>query len=66
MVGDGSLFHRSDMVEAAWEAASPILEAWKNNPPTDFSNYPSGSWGPEAATHLIERDGHHWWSSENK
>src|SRR6266481_6936113 len=65
MVGDGSLFHRSDMVEAAWEAASPILEAWKNNPPTDFPNYASGSWGPEAATHLIERDGHHWWSSEN-
>jgi len=66
MVGDGSLFHRSDMVEAAWEAASPILEAWKNNPPTDFPNYASGTWGPEAATHLLERDGHHWWSSENK
>src|SRR4029077_16086347 len=33
MVGDASLFHRSDMVEAAWEAASPILEAWNNNPP---------------------------------
>src|SRR3984893_5648438 len=25
MVGDSTLFHRSDMVEAAWEAAQPIL-----------------------------------------
>jgi glucose-6-phosphate 1-dehydrogenase len=64
MVGDASLFHRSDMVEAAWEAASPILEAWNNNPPTDFPNYASGTWGPEAATRLIGRDGHHWWTGE--
>ena len=62
MVGDASLFHRSDMVEAAWEAASPILEAWNNNPPTDFPNYASGTWGPEAATQLIGRDKHHWWT----
>ena len=65
MVGDSSLFHRSDMVEAAWEAASPILEAWNNNPPTDFPNYPPGTWGPEAARRLIERDNHHWWSPDN-
>ena len=65
MVGDSSLFHRSDMVEAAWEAASPILEAWNNNPPTDFPNYPAGAWGPEAATRLIGRDNHLWWSSDN-
>jgi glucose-6-phosphate 1-dehydrogenase len=65
MVGDSSLFHRSDMVEAAWEAASPILEAWNNNPPADFPNYAPGSWGPEAAMRLIERDRHHWWTSES-
>jgi len=64
MVGDGSLFHRSDMVEAAWEAAAPILEAWNNNPPTDFPNYAAGIWGPEAALHLIQRDRHHWFSSD--
>ena len=64
MVGDSSLFHRSDMVEAAWEAASPILEAWNNNPPKDFPNYPSGTWGPETAMQLIERDQHHWWTAD--
>jgi glucose-6-phosphate 1-dehydrogenase len=65
MVGDSSLFHRSDMVEAAWEAASPILEAWNDNQPSDFPNYAPGTWGPEAAMRLIERDHHHWWTSEN-
>jgi glucose-6-phosphate 1-dehydrogenase len=65
MVGDTSLFHRSDMVDAAWEAASPILEAWNNNPPKDFPNYAAGTWGPEAATKLMERDKHHWWSPES-
>jgi len=65
MVGDSSLFHRSDMVEAAWIAASPILEAWNNNPATDFPNYAPGTWGPDAARKLIERDNHHWWSSDN-
>ena len=64
MVGDASLFHRSDVVEAAWEAVAPILEAWNNNPPTDFPNYAAGTWGPEAALRLIERDQHHWFSSD--
>jgi len=62
MVGDASLFHRSDMVEAAWEAASPILAAWNNSPSTDFPNYAPGTWGPEAAARLIERDQHRWYS----
>jgi glucose-6-phosphate 1-dehydrogenase len=64
MVGDASLFHRSDMVEAAWEAAAPFLETWKNHPPTDFPNYAAGTWGPEAALQLIQRDHHHWFSSD--
>ncbi|HTD17370.1 MAG TPA: glucose-6-phosphate dehydrogenase, partial [Chthoniobacterales bacterium] len=61
MVGDSTLFHRSDMVEAAWEAAQPILDAWGNNPPKDFPNYAAGSWGPAAADELLERDVHKWW-----
>ena len=40
MVGDSTLFHRSDMVEAAWEAAQPILDAWGNNPPRIFQITP--------------------------
>jgi glucose-6-phosphate 1-dehydrogenase len=61
MVGDSTLFHRSDMVKAAWEAAQPILDAWGNNPPKDFPNYAAGTWGPAAADELLERDVHKWW-----
>jgi glucose-6-phosphate 1-dehydrogenase len=67
MVGDSTLFHRSDMVEAAWEAAQPILDAWGNNPPNDFPNYAGGTWGPAAADELLARDQHKWWyAPENK
>ncbi|PYM60783.1 MAG: glucose-6-phosphate dehydrogenase [Candidatus Rokuibacteriota bacterium] len=60
MVGDGTLFHRTDMVDAAWKIATPILDAWAASPPTDFPNYPAGSWGPPAADRLIQRDGRRW------
>ena len=49
MVGDATLFHRSDMVEAAWSVATPILDMWKALPPRDFPNYTAGSWGPSSA-----------------
>jgi glucose-6-phosphate 1-dehydrogenase len=60
MVGDSTLFHRTDMVDAAWKAAQPIIDGWAANPPTDFPNYAPGEWGPPAAE-LITRDGHTWW-----
>jgi glucose-6-phosphate 1-dehydrogenase len=67
MVGDSTLFHRSDMVQAAWEAAQPILDTWGNNPPKDFPNYAAGTWGPAAADELMARDQHRWWyAPENK
>src|SRR3990172_1852022 len=61
MVGDGTLFHRADMVEAAWTVATPILDLWQSLPPRDFPNYPAGSRGPAAADELIQRDGRTWW-----
>jgi len=62
MVGDSTLFHRTDMVEAAWKVADPILDAWANNPPKDFPNYTPGTWGPAAAELLMKRDDHQWWT----
>jgi glucose-6-phosphate 1-dehydrogenase len=52
--GDPTLFMRSDELDAAWEFVTPILEAWKQQRPTDFPNYAAGSWGPEAAARLLE------------
>jgi len=62
MVGDPTLFHRTDMVEAAWKVADPILRTWKENPPEDFPNYPSGTWGPTTSNQLLQQDGDHWWT----
>lgn len=59
MTGDATLFMRADQVEAAWKVVTPILEAWEAEPP-DFPNYAPGSWGPEAATQLVEKDGFQW------
>jgi len=63
MIGDSTLFHRTDMVDAAWRIATPILEAWRYLVPPDFPNYPAGSWGPAAANELIEQDGRRWYAT---
>jgi glucose-6-phosphate 1-dehydrogenase len=60
MLGDATLFMRSDQVEAAWRLLMPVIEAWIANPAPDFPNYPAGGWGPEAAERLIARDGRAW------
>ena len=56
-----TLFHRADMVEAAWKIATPILDVWQSLPPRDFPNYPAGSMGPAEADQLMRADGRAWW-----
>ncbi len=62
MLGDGMLFARHDMVEAAWALTTPLLEAWKNAPAPapKVPVYAAGTWGPEAAEQFIRRDGREW------
>jgi glucose-6-phosphate 1-dehydrogenase len=60
MLGDSTLFHRSDMVEAGWRAVAPILEVWKALAPRNFPNYAADSWGPKEADELIRREGRKW------
>ena len=60
MVGDPTLFHRYDSVDASWRIVNPILDVWQALPARDFPNYDAGTWGPEAADHLIEKNGHKW------
>jgi len=59
MAGDATLFARRDEIETAWAWLDPLLDRWAGdgNPP---NFYPSGSWGPQAADELIERDGRRW------
>jgi len=57
--GDATLFSRGDLVEAAWRVAQPLMDSWTNTP-ANFPNYARASWGPKAASDLIERDGRRW------
>lgn len=60
MVGDATLFQRSDNVELGWQIVTPILDVWKSLPARNFPNYAAGSWGPQAADDLLARDGRQW------
>ena len=60
MLGDQSLFTRADEVEAAWSIVTPVHDAWLDQPAPAFPNYAAGSWGPDDADELIQRDGRHW------
>ncbi|MGE3809473.1 MAG: glucose-6-phosphate dehydrogenase [Gemmataceae bacterium] len=60
MIGDATLFSRTDLVETAWRIAQPLLDVWAKEPAQDFPNYPAGSWGPAEAFNLLERDGRRW------
>jgi glucose-6-phosphate 1-dehydrogenase len=60
MMGDPTLFSRTDLVETAWRIAQPFLDAWGSRQPADFPNYAAGTWGPRYAYELIERDGRSW------
>jgi len=60
MLGDSTLFTRADEVEEAWAIVTPILQAWQQAPAPHFPNYEAGTWGPQAAAELIERDNLKW------
>jgi glucose-6-phosphate 1-dehydrogenase len=60
MIGDATLFTRSDEVEAAWRVTDPLLEYWEKNPPARMPLYAAGSWGPPDADALLHADGFHW------
>ncbi|MDA8312031.1 MAG: glucose-6-phosphate dehydrogenase [Actinomycetota bacterium] len=52
LAGDGSLFTRQDVVEAAWAVVDPVLEHHAAALP-----YAPGSWGPDEADALIAPHG---------
>ncbi len=60
MLGDATLFTRSDEVEAAWKVVDPILDYWDAHPPARMDTYEAGTWGPAAAHQLIAQNGFAW------
>jgi glucose-6-phosphate 1-dehydrogenase len=59
MVGDPTLFIRSDEVDQAWRIVQPILTTWDERQ-VPLAGYAAGTWGPRQADQLIERDGRQW------
>ena len=59
MLGDATLFTRSDEIEEQWALVDAVVSAWQRDRPS-FPNYPAGSWGPHAADDLVARDGRAW------
>ncbi len=57
--GDQTLFVRRDEVEAQWKWVDAIRDIWALHG-LKPKNYGSGSWGPNAAIALAERDGVSW------
>jgi glucose-6-phosphate 1-dehydrogenase len=57
MLGDATLFARRDEIETAWAWLDPLLAKWTEGDPDP---YPAGTWGPESADALIEKDGRKW------
>ncbi|HIQ17972.1 MAG TPA: glucose-6-phosphate dehydrogenase [Novosphingobium capsulatum] len=57
--GEQTLFVRRDEVEAQWKWIDAIRAVWARDD-LECKPYAAGSWGPNAAIALTERDGRSW------
>lgn len=57
--GDQTNFAHMQEIAAQWRFVDPIIDAWKHDH-KKLHEYEPMSWGPKAATELIERDGRKW------
>ncbi len=59
MIGDATLFIRTDEVDQAWRIVDPYQQAW-STPGAGLHFYDAGTWGPHIADLLLERNGDAW------
>ena len=62
LIGDPTLFIRSDEVEQCWRIIDPIIAHWQDSPGR-IPFYEAASWGPAEADQLLARDGRQWHNS---
>ncbi|HKI19039.1 MAG TPA: glucose-6-phosphate dehydrogenase, partial [Isosphaeraceae bacterium] len=60
VLGDPTLYTRTDEVENAWRFITSILDAWETPGAPPPLTYEAGSWGPLEADALIAADGARW------
>lgn len=59
VMGDQTLFARTDEIVSSWQFMTNILTGWQEKKAPLFE-YPIGSWGPDEANTLIQRDNRQW------
>jgi glucose-6-phosphate 1-dehydrogenase len=59
LLGDPTLFIRTDEVEQCWRIVDPIIEFWAKDQ-SPIPTYEAASWGPTDADRLIGRSGRSW------
>ena len=59
MLGDATLFTRSDEIEEQWALVDAIVAGWARDRAA-FPNYAAGTWGPPSSDELVHRDGRSW------
>ncbi|MGH9071421.1 MAG: glucose-6-phosphate dehydrogenase [Acidimicrobiales bacterium] len=59
LIGDPTLFIRTDEVDQAWRIVDPVLEAFGSGSPP-LARYEAGSWGPAEADRLLGVEGRRW------
>ncbi len=52
LVGDATLFIRTDEVEQSWRIVQPLIDGFAHDA-VPLATYPAGSWGPPAAELLL-------------
>lgn len=58
LLGGAPLFPRNEEVELSWRILDPIEEHWAASGKPE--PYEAGTWGPDAAAHLLAREGRVW------
>jgi glucose-6-phosphate 1-dehydrogenase len=59
MIGDATLFIRTDEVERSWRIVDPFLQAWSEDG-APLGQYRAGTWGPREADLLLSRELRQW------
>ena len=57
LVGDATLFPRSEEVEASWRVIDPLESFWQGQQPY---RYRAGEWGPKESDDMLASDGRQW------
>jgi hypothetical protein len=65
LIGDATLFIRSDEVEQCWRIVDPIIKHWEDHPDR-IPFYEAASWGPFEADQLLTRDGRAWHNNQSQ